>query len=218
MINKYTRPSLIIKHWCVTKEDLYKLYTFFIRRFTSDNIPIELETASGNNKVYKNFNELSEDISKLLIDKEIIKKIEISHRISDPKNWSKNKQIWIDIDFSFQSVGFHIIAEDTDGTYKDWVDGAYEEMCRIFSSFQYNSEFVKIMNEHYKIRRYADSVIVFDYNGEIRKRIEDKIRLKEREISKLAPKKEPWYKQWWMFYLVYPFIVTLIIFIISKSF
>jgi len=184
MINKYTRPRLNITYWCVTKEDLYKIYSFFVDRFEDENIPIELQTGSGNDKQYDNFKEFSEDVAKLIEDKESIEEIGIGHRTED---WGerKAKHIWIRINFDQPEASFHIIAEDRDGSYKDWVDGAYEEMRRIVRSFSVDLDFKKALSKK------STKNIIFDYYGTIRDEI------KNEPLNKQNEKTPSEVSRWW---------------------
>lgn len=185
MINKYTKPDLEIFHWCVTKEHLLRINQFLNKRFETNDIPIKLQTISGNDKIYDNFEEFATDIPRLLADEEIVKNVSIEFHVLDIQN-DKSKFFFIYIKFrECPLASFHITAEDTDGTYKDWVVGAYEEMKKLQSLFETTDEdFIEVMKERYPINPQDENVIVFDFDGSITESIEKEVHLRRENSTK----------------------------------
>src|SRR5260221_12180184 len=100
MKNQYTRPTINFDNWIVTTENIKRIYDFFLQRFSVKQIEITLETEEGNNRVFENFDEFTSEIPIIEKNKEVIKKIQIIHRVNDIKDFSNTyKQMCITIQF-----------------------------------------------------------------------------------------------------------------------
>lgn len=173
---EYARPTIQIRNWLVNVKDIEKINSLFKERFSILNVPISIETTSGNNRKYDSYEEMLIDLEKLVADKESVEKIVISYRSSDTQNYNHFKQMWIDLNFGkYGGANFHIIAGDTDGSFKDWVSGTYEEMNKLSKIFEIQDTFIIE-----KIKKNFLTTVVFDYDGSINESIKAEI-LKQKE-------------------------------------
>lgn len=186
----YQRTPIDITNWLVNQKDIERIVKFFRLRFSVTEVPISLETKSGNNRTYETYEELVIDLPKLNQDKEIVTKIQIMYRSQGEKNYHHFKQSWISIEFKRGYVtNFFLIAGDTDGSYKDWVEGTYSEINKLKNIFEISdSKKINIIKGRY------NSGIVFDPDESIKESIEVEI-LKEKEnannsIEVILTKKE----------------------------
>lgn len=198
---QYKKPRINLNYWIVKSEDIKELYNFFSNRFPNSNIEINLETASGHNRTYENFEEYLKDIPKILADSEKITSISISER-----NTTKihiYKQIWIQINFGeYCDASFHVISGDTDGSYKDWVEGSYAELNKLKRKFEItNKETIQILNKKY-------NKIIFDPNNEIYTQIKESIKANQRTTDKITPHKK-WYQKGIFTKFLLPIVIAL---------
>lgn len=174
---EYARPTIQIKNWLVNVKDIEKINSLFKERFSILNVPISIETTSGNNRKYDSYAEMLLDLEKIVSDRESIEKIIISYRSSDNQNYNHFKQMWVNLSFGkYGGASFNIIAGDTDGSFKDWVSGTYEEMNKLSKIFEIQD--ISIIE---KIKKNFSTTIVFDYDGSINESIRAEI-LKQKEI------------------------------------
>lgn len=206
MKNRYNRPEITLDYWIVSMEDLQKIYDFFLSRFKTSRVDIEIDVESGNNKSYKNFRDFLDDIKRIVSLKEQIKSIKIIH--SELINIEEkslhpisSKIIWVEINFVFDKACFNIVGEDNNGIVRDWIAGTYEEMKRLFSSFRVDENFIDILKNNYG-KKHRNGVIVFDYDGEIKNRISNEIKnlntIKIEEINGKEKSKKRWWEQGWI--------------------
>ena len=174
----YQKPHIEIKNWLVSQKDIERLIRFFKERFSIVDVPISLGTRDGNNRSYDTYEEMVIDLPKLAADNEIVEEIEISYRDIAKDNYHNFKQSWIRIKFGeYGNALFWVIAGDTDGSYKDWVTGTYEEMHKLKDLFE-----VKDKRVIEKIEEKFETAIVFDPDESISESIESEIE-KEKEIA-----------------------------------
>ena len=160
---KYDRPSIKIENWVVTLDDLRHVYDFLKDRFGVEQVRIELETREGNNREYDNFKELLADVPRLSTDGEVVTELHISYRAEDKKDWRMFKQAWITLKFGeYSNAYFHIVAGDTDGSYRDWVAGTYEQMKSMAQKFEIKDKRVAL-----KLESKGHGTVVFDPHEEL---------------------------------------------------
>lgn len=192
MKHTYNRPTISVKNWLVTKDDLKKIYDFLIRRYKVPSIEFSLETISGNNKIYESFKEFEDDIDNLRALKENVENIHIGHSFSDKSN---HTHIWAEIDFSYKGLSFHIVGNGNP-EIKDWIDGSFEEMKRIAQSFELEDKrMIKLFKSEFG-EKWKETTVVEDFGGEIKNKLESKLKEEKHLLIKDVSKKN-WYTTWW---------------------
>ena len=166
MRHQYNKPRIEINYWIVNSKNIKKLYNSFKKRFPKSVINLNLETESGHNRIYETFEEYLEDISKIIEECEKVSKISILG--SERKNMDIYKQAWISINFGkYCHARIHVVGGDTDGSHKDWIEGAYIELKKLKKIFEItDKKTIKILDKDY-------DKIVFDPNEEIKDKIQD---------------------------------------------
>ncbi len=192
----YDRPTLKALYWFVCKEDLLRIYDFLVKKYGKDCIKIRLVVLSGNNKEYDTIAELENEIDVIKRNKETIKEIYISGSSNDNDG---RTHIWLDINFELGSASFSIIGSDDSGSKKDFVDGAYEEMCRIFKSFEVTDEaLIEKMQKNWKINSWHDEIIIEDLDSIKKNKLEEEIIIEPNKNSTINKNKflkilyDPW--------------------------
>ncbi len=188
MKHTYERPTISVKNWLVTKDDLKKIYDFIIRRYKVPSINFSLENTSGNNKIYESFKEFEDDIDNLRKLKENVESIRISHNFHDySSDKSNSTHMSASIDFSDKQAYFYIRGEG-DSEIKDWIDGSFEEMKRIAQSLELEDKrMIKLLKSEFG-ENWGKATVVEDFGGEIKNKLESKLK---EELSK-----ENWYASW----------------------
>lgn len=170
----YERPTLKASYWFVSKEDLLKIYNFLVKKYKKDQIKIDLAVLSGNNREYDTIAELEDEIDTIRGDKETIKEISISGSSDDEEG---RTHIWLRINFELSMAHFNIVGSDSSGSKKDFIDGAYEEMCRIFKSFEVTDKaLISKMQKNWKINSWHNEIIVEDLDSIKRNKTQEEIR------------------------------------------
>lgn len=194
---EYSKPSLEIINWPVTKEDIGRIHDFFRNRFSIQNVEMSLTTTNGITRIYDNYDEFLKDLEKIIKDSEKIEKVNISHSYREDISSNKSKHVWIDINFRHNKATFYIICGDEDGSYKDWFLGTYDEMLRFADIFSIKDSI------HSKIFLKNYPSVVFDYKGDIREKLEDTyqkyISLQRQQKKNRSPKvifKKIFYNKW----------------------
>jgi hypothetical protein len=186
----YKRPTIIVKNWLVTKDDLKKINDFLIRRYKVSSIEFSLTTTSGNNKIYESFKEFEDDIDNLRTLKENVESIDMGHNFSDYSS-DKSNSTNMSASINFSGIGgasFYIRGEG-DSEIKDWIDGSFEEMKRIAQSFELEDKrMIKLLKSEFG-ENWLKGTVVEDFGGEIKNKL--KLKLK-KVVSKIN-----WYTTWW---------------------
>jgi len=180
--NKYSGPALRINFWCVTREDLLKIADFFHRKFGSKTLEISLQTAARQSTVYTKFEEFEKDLEFLLSQNDDVQKLNFGR--SEVKN-DRRRHIWMEVEFAFSLASFQIYAEDIDGSLKEWVQSAYDEMQEMVSSFrpspEFTEELLRRFHPRYPERRSAArSAVILDYDGNVTRRVNEELNEKKR--------------------------------------
>ncbi len=185
MKNQYTRPTINFDNWIVTTENIKRIYDFFLQRFSVKQIEITLETEEGNNRVFENFDEFTSEIPIIEKNKEVIKKIQIIHRVNDIKDFSNTyKQMCITIQFHpYSEASFNIIAGDKDKSNRDWVAGTYEQIQKIKESLMIDDpRIISILKSRFQL-------VLFDPSGKIENSIKEEIKSKGNKVVATPPRK-----------------------------
>ncbi len=208
MKHKYQKPTISIEYWSVTSDQLKKLYNFFNQRFPKSNIEITLTTTGQHSRICENFKEYLAEVAKIISNNEVVSKIEIIER--EGSRTHTFKQIWIEISFGkHSSATIHVIGGDTDGSYKDWIEGAYAELIKLKEIFELkNDKVVNILNKEY-------NKIIFDPNGKILEKITKSLEPPEKkgEEQKNTQTQPKWWQQL-LFLVIVGVIVGVIVAII----
>jgi hypothetical protein len=197
---KYSRPSVNIRAWLVSKEQLKKVYDFFSRKYNSEGIDFTLETKSGNNRVYDSFAEFENDLDEIKSLKEEVRNISIGGGDSDNTGRTHS---WLAINFNDSSAIFFILGEDNkSGKRKNWIDGTYEEIKRIAHSFEIESDIKDLFIKEYgkpESYRIMGSNIIEDFWGEKKERLKEIInnKIKESQRVELENSKLRWWEKSW---------------------
>ncbi len=191
MRNEYSKPNIEINHWIVSSLDIQKLYEFFVRRFPESNVEILLESQEGHTRICESFDEYSKEVSLILSNNDIISNVKISVREGESLfelDRYKYKQIGINISFEYSSTTIYVIGGDTDGSCKDWIEGAYTELLGLKKIFEITDDkVIEVLDKKY-------NKIIFDPNGETRKKIIESLKSIDKKLTtKSQPSKGKWF-------------------------
>ena len=200
LTNKYPKPPLELRHWCVSRKDLYMIHRFVADLFPAKRATILLETRAGNHRAYADFAEFADDIEIVLSRDDEVRHISILEGEMDPRTPERRRYIWLNVDFQFNSASFSIFATDADGSFAEWVENAHKEMRRLFELFRPQPNFAEILKRDFskvQLERRSDaSVVVMDYDGNIKDRIHRELADGKRRLPEFPLKKAQWRGFW----------------------
>jgi hypothetical protein len=179
MKHTYERYPLALNYWLVTRKDLERICNFFQKRLDGKKVKnpsIKVETISGNNKEYSTFEEFLECIQQLISTHEEIRCFHFCQYETDWDSWSKD--IFINIDFENNSTLFKVYGFDKDGSVKDWVAGACEELQHLVDSFKLDKTLTELVQNKFG-KSYENAAVVFDYSGSILEQLSDEVKKRQ---------------------------------------
>lgn len=190
---KYEKPSVKISNWLVTKEDLEKIYNYFLYRFKKE-VYFEVKTTDGESHSYDFFKEFEDDLDKIITNKEKIGKISIGASSHVGK---VRKHAWITIEFEdWVSARFNLLAEDEDGSSKDWVEGTYSDLSKLQQSLEIeDNKFIKRLRNKFPSRWGSDTVVIFDPFSKIKSEIKNDNPETINQITNNIKIQKEWYEK-----------------------
>lgn len=168
MLNKYEKPNLSLYVWCVTREDLEKIYALFLEIFGVQTLEIKADTRVNGTKIYPSFQSFSEAVSGELKESGM-KSLFFSHIASTA---TSSKSMYLKVFFDEGKNDFELDAEDSDGSLKDWAEVTYGKMQKLVQSLRENDDFEHMFK---KMIGREKSRIVFDFDGKIKEKINERL-------------------------------------------